>query len=79
MVFNPFKMAVQLKFSQFDDSNAFFFQFQQAPGTNFRKVGKSLHNVTKYVNLVVYRFCYIGLYHYQMQRHVIKTFSLYFS
>ena len=48
MVFNPFEMAAQLfldfiKFSQFWWSKCFFLsQIQQAPGPDFRKVGKSL-------------------------------------
>ena len=37
-VFNPFKMVVQFQFSQFDGSNAFFPQIQQASGHDFRKV-----------------------------------------
>ena len=42
MVCNPFKMAVQFKFSQFYGPNAFSPKFQQAPVPNFRKVAKSL-------------------------------------
>ena len=46
MLIYPFKMAVQFfktasKFPNFDDSNAYS-PIQQAPGPDFRKVGKSL-------------------------------------
>ena len=46
MVFNPFKIAFQFiwtasNFPKFDGP-CFFTRNQQAPGPNFRKVGKSL-------------------------------------
>ena len=54
-------MAVQFRFSQFDGRKCFFPQIQQAPGPDFRKVGKSLQSLEIPLVIVMEVPVYIGL------------------
>ena len=60
-VFNPFKMTVQFRFSQFDGGKCFFPQIQQTPGPDFRKVGKSLQSLKIPLVILMEVPVYIGI------------------